>query len=177
MKILIGIMYSIENELGECITAINRQTYRNFSLFLVKRLPNKQAHDRLYGTFTEQNAHYDLFLKIDADMVLTRTTFLAEVVAYFRQHSDVDNLQVAVFDCICDRLIYGLHVYNRRFRWSATDEPLFVDRRSASPPSNEYQTTKNWRPPLTTAQIRTVSSHITTDCIKRSKYCSTATLS
>lgn len=132
MKLLIGIMYCFENEFGQCIKAIKDQTYRDFDTFVIKRRPNKEAHDLLYRTFMEKNSQYDLFIKIDADMVLARPTLFAEVVEYFQQHPEVDNLQIALDDFFCDRRIYGLHVYGPRYRWKHDQEQIFVDRRSAS---------------------------------------------
>jgi hypothetical protein len=128
MKILIGVMYCIENEYEQCLESIKRQSYRHHDYFVVEKLPNKEAHDTLYSTFMKRAEDYDFFIKIDADMVLVKDSFFEDIIAYFSKHPDVDDLQIAVHDFFCDRLIYGLHVYSSRMVWEIKDEKLFVDR-------------------------------------------------
>lgn len=128
-KLLIGILYCGENEFGACIESINGQTYKNFEYFVIKNLPNKEAHDTLYQNFMDSSKEADLFLKIDADMVLTRSTFFEEVILEMNDIPDVDNLQIAVLDYFTNSLIYGLHIYRNTVTWDLnSDESVFVDR-------------------------------------------------
>jgi hypothetical protein len=127
MKILVGVLYCIENEISQCISSIKQQIYQDYDYFIIEGLPNKEAHNKLYETFMKNNKDYDLFIKIDADMVLSRPTFFSEVVDYITKENDIDDLQIAVNDCFTDRLIYGLHVYNGRMQWEKDHEQIFVD--------------------------------------------------
>lgn len=127
MKILIGIIYCIENELAECIRSIEKQKYTDYEYFVIEKLHKKQAMDRLYQTFMDSSDNYYLFIKIDADMVLARPTFFEEVVKYMSVNSDIDDLQIGVHDFFTDRLIYGLHVFSNRMRWEVTNEMVFTD--------------------------------------------------
>jgi hypothetical protein len=127
MRLLVGIMHCIENEFNQCIESIESQTYTNYDYFVVEGLPNKEAHNELYRTFQTNKNKYDLFVKIDADMVLARTTFFAEVVDYFHEHPNTDDLQIAVQDFFTNRLIFGLHVYSKKVKWRINAEKIFVD--------------------------------------------------
>ena len=62
MRILIGILHTIENEFPQCIEAIKNQTYQNFDYFVVENIPNKEAHDTLYRRFMDSADNYELFI-------------------------------------------------------------------------------------------------------------------
>ncbi len=128
MKLLIGILYTIENEFPQCIEAIEKQTYQNFDYFVIENLPNKEAHDTLYQRFMDGATEYDLFIKIDADMVLTRDTFFEEVVKKMSENPEVEHLAIAVHDFFTNRLIWGLNVYRNTVKWDNGNESIFVDR-------------------------------------------------
>ena len=64
-------MYCKENEYDSCKRSISHQDYPVTDFLTVENKPNKEAHDILYSTFSEYPQEYDLFLKLDADMVLT----------------------------------------------------------------------------------------------------------
>ncbi len=127
MKILVGILHCIENEFGDCIESIEAQTLKTRDHFILSNLPNKDAHDTLYRTFMDRAQDFDLFIKIDADMVLARPRFFEEVAQHFNNSSDLSHLIVAVHDWFTDKSIMGLHVYRSDYRWEVTSETLFVD--------------------------------------------------
>ncbi len=128
MRILICILYSIENEYEECKKSIFGQTYKNYDTFTIEQMPKKQAHDRIFQTFMDRANQFDLFIKIDADMVLCRTTLFSEIVNEVNNHPDYDHFQIAVRDHFTNKLIYGLNVYRSTVKWSITTEKLFTDR-------------------------------------------------
>lgn len=128
MKLLIGIMHTIENEFEQCIESIKSQTHQDFDYFVIQNLPNKQAHDKLYKTFMDNAGKYDLFIKIDADMVLVRSTFFEEVIEKMQSDPELDNLQIAVQDFYTDSLIHGLNIFRNRVKWKISNEKIFVDR-------------------------------------------------
>lgn len=132
MKVLIGTLHSIENELEQCLAAIQSQTLPACDAFLISGRPNKEAHDELYRTFMARAHEVDLFIKIDADMVLTRPTFFAEVAGYFEQRPGLDHLMIAVHDWMTDRNVMGLHVFRSTHRWITGQESYFVDTLDAT---------------------------------------------
>lgn len=127
MKILVGIMHCIENEFDQCLAAIDQQTYPIHDRFILSNLPNKTAHNRLYSTFMGQADQVDLFVKIDADMVLSRKTFFEELAEWFSREKDVRHLQIELDDWLTDRRIMGLNVYRNDYKWIRNNELYFVD--------------------------------------------------
>lgn len=132
MKILVGILYCIENELEECIASVNQQTHQGFDYFVLENLPKREAHHQLYAKFSAGAQDYDIFVKLDADMVLSRDTFFEEVVCEFTNDPQLTLLQVAVHDFFTDRLIFGQHNYRNTVRWSPRDDALFTDKQTHS---------------------------------------------
>jgi len=120
-------MYCIENEFEQCLRSIERQTYQDFEYFVIKNLPNKLAHDTLYQTFMDRAEQFDLFIKIDADMVLCRDTFFEEVIHEMDINPEYNHFQIGVWDHFTQKLIHALHVYRSSVKWKSSDEKYFVD--------------------------------------------------
>jgi hypothetical protein len=133
MRICVGTLYSGEREYDRCCASIRRQTHTAADHFVIRDLPNREAHQALYRGFEQRSKSNDLFVKIDADMVLRRDEFFADLVAWFGEHPGIDELEIAVQDFFTDRLIFGLHVFRRGVEWPSQDETLFVDRSPVHP--------------------------------------------
>jgi hypothetical protein len=127
MRIFVGTLYTIENEFDECVAAVEDQSYRDFQHFVFEGLPNKEAHDTLYGTFMERSDDFDLLVKVDADMVIEDGDLLSKIVDKFEANEWLKDLEIAVYDFFSDQLIWGMHAYRSTVRWRRTDENLFVD--------------------------------------------------
>ncbi len=127
MRILVGTLYTIENEFEECCAAIRAQTHQNFEHLVLKGLPNKEAHDRLYRTFEQRCHEFDLMIKVDADMVIENRFLFEKIVNKFQADRNLNWLCMQVHDFYCNRLIWGLNVYRNTIRWKYRDEQLFVD--------------------------------------------------
>lgn len=140
MRILIGILHTIENEFEECLAAIDRQTHRDWDRFVLHNLPNKKSHEVLYQTFMERSSECDLFVKIDADMVLYDDDALARIVRRLRQTPAVDVLCVGVHDYFTDSIIAGMCTYRSHVRWARNDQRLFIDDWPVPPEKREVDT-------------------------------------
>jgi hypothetical protein len=127
LRILVGTLYCGENEFGALKQSLRDQTYPHWEHVVYKNLPNKEAHDRLYRTFMEEQDEFDLFLKLDADMVLRSDEGLEQIVRMFGEDPNLDHLTLAVRDWYSDSLIEGLHTFSDRARWETGDESRFVD--------------------------------------------------
>jgi hypothetical protein len=127
MKILVGIMHCIENEIEQCLESIDAQTLPAYDRFVISNRPNKEAHDTLYRTFMDRAAEVDLFIKVDADMVLARRTFFRECADKFTADPALQHLQIALNDWMTKRRIFGLHVYRSSHKWQRSSEAIFVD--------------------------------------------------
>lgn len=132
-RILVGTLYCGENEYDACCSSIKSQTHKLWEHFTISDKPNKEAHDSLYEQFMERASDFELFIKVDADMVLARPTFFEEAAQWMQAHNDIDNLQVAVQDFFSNRLIGGLHVFRSTVRWERDDENVFVDHCPVAP--------------------------------------------
>jgi hypothetical protein len=127
MRILVGTLYTIENEFEECCAAIRKQTYKSFDHLIIKDLPKKEAHDTLYQTFMDKSDIYDLLIKVDADMVLCSDKFFEGVVQKFTMDSQLDLFLIAVHDYFTDKLIMGLNIFRNTVRWRKNTNNLGTD--------------------------------------------------
>lgn len=138
MKILVGILYSIENEFEECKRAIEEQQQTDFEYFTIEKLPNLEAHNKLYQTFMSRAAEFDLFVKVDADMVLCRNTFFKEVADEMNQHQKTNHLEIGVWDYFTQQLIGALNIFRNNVVWSLSPSDIFVDIQSNTRGSKTY---------------------------------------
>ena len=133
VKIGIGIFYSGENEFEACLDALEAQSYSNYSLKVFKGLGNKEAHDALYSYFMSVSGSHDIFVKLDADMVLRTPEILNEIAELFARENELDHATFTVFDWYSQRPIVGLHAFSKRASWKPLKESLFVDHNPTIP--------------------------------------------
>jgi hypothetical protein len=126
LRVLVGTLSCGENELDRCIEALHRQAYRDWEQFIVANLPERDAHERLYAGFMERRGEFDLFLKLDADMVFPDPHRLGTAVELFRRDAILDHAIFRVHDWMSEALLVGVHVFRSRVRWGRCD-PLFPD--------------------------------------------------
>lgn len=126
-RLLILTLYSGENEFAQCIEAIQNQTYTNWKHEVFRFLPNLEAHQALYNKIMDSREDFNLFLKIDADMVLSKKDALTDIVQCFKREPDLDHAVFSVRDWYSQTNIMGLHAYTNRVSWPAINEKLFVD--------------------------------------------------
>jgi len=132
MKILVGILHSIENEFEESLDSLNRQSYQEYDQFVVEGLPNRQAHDTLYRRFMDAASAYDLFMKLDADMVLEDRLLLERIVSRFQASEGMDVLTIPVLDFFTGRYIQGFHTYRSNVTWARQEDDVFTDMNDVS---------------------------------------------
>jgi len=126
-RILILTLFSGENEFESCRRSVNSQTYVNRDQRVFEKLPNAEAHARLYETIAAESERYDLFFKLDADMVLADDEVLSDLVGIFEERPQLDHLVVAVTDWMSDSHVIGAHLFSNRVRWRPHAETLHVD--------------------------------------------------
>ena len=126
-KVLVLILNSGEKELQESIDKLQHQTYKNWEKIVFSNLSNKVAHDTLYNYIMNHHDEYDLFVKLDADMVMTNDCVLENIVNYFEKNPNIDQGNFAVYDKMSNQNIMGLLVFTGKARWERNDEDLFVD--------------------------------------------------
>lgn len=132
-RILVGTLYCGENEFSALRQSLAEQSYSRWEHVVFENLPNKEAHDRLYQTFMDERDRFDLFLKLDADMVFRSDEGLRRIVEVFDEHAELDHLTLAVQDWYSDSLIEGLHTFSDRASWPVRSDSRFVDASPAVP--------------------------------------------
>lgn len=135
LRLLVLTLHSGENEFEACKMSLAAQTKPPERHVVISDLPNAQAHKALYDRIMDAANEYDLFLKLDADMVLMRETALAEIRELFEREREADHLEVQVYDHFTGELIPAVHVYSNRVRWpeAGSGDRLFVDPRPSYP--------------------------------------------
>ena len=126
-RALVLSMYAGEQEFESCREALGGQLSAAFTHLVIRDLPNRQAHAELYRSIMAERANYDVFIKLDADMVLTGRDALSRIVACFERVSDLDHLVFGVADWFTGTDIIGLHAFSNRVSWETSDDRLFVD--------------------------------------------------
>ncbi len=127
LNVLVGTLYSSEHELDRCVDALQQQHHCHRSQFIIEHMAEKAAHDELYSRFMHNAAEYDLFLKLDADMILTDPGKLGAAVALFEQSPELDHAVFTVQDWMADSAIVGIHMFRNRVRWAQRHDVLFSD--------------------------------------------------
>ncbi len=128
MRILIGILHCIENEYQECINALQQQTDKNFEYFVLDNLPKKHAADEVYKKFMQNSGEFDIFMKLDADMVIEDSRFLEHVVEEFELRPWMQLLSLPVYDYFTERLIPAVNIYRNDVKFPMKHDGLFTDQ-------------------------------------------------
>jgi hypothetical protein len=127
MRLLIGTMHSNEQEFEACVSGIRAQQGVQFEHIVLENLPHKEAHDKLYSTFMENASRFDVFVKVDSDMVITNKYLFAAIADRFKRAPAMDELAIAVHDFFPDRLVYGMYSYRNTVRWDKKAPLVFSD--------------------------------------------------
>ncbi len=127
MRFLIGILYCGESQYEACKSAIDSQSHTDWEVFEVKDLPNHEAHQTLFKTFSDNSEEFDAFVKVDADMEFCHNDFLKELAAYFAAHSQIDHVTMKVDDFFTGRLIWGLNAFRSTVVFSDSDS-VYTDK-------------------------------------------------
>jgi len=133
MRVLVGTLYSGENEFDECVAAIKGQTFTDFDHLVIRNLPKREAHRVLFTSFVENASEYSLLIKVDADMVPYSDAIFERIVEKMTQSPDLDVLGVGVQDFFTGRLINGLNTFRNTVRWDFDKVTLFTDTPELDP--------------------------------------------
>lgn len=126
-KCLIVSLYVNENEEAQSKRSVMLQKGVAADHRVIRGLPNKEAHAALYKTIMENAHRYDVFVKLDADMVFCHVNSLKKLCEFFQSDSNLDHLVSCVRDVPSRSNIFGLHAFSNRVKWKQTREGLFVD--------------------------------------------------
>jgi len=107
IKVLFLVMYSGEGDYEQCIEAAKNQVGIEYDFFEVKNLSLKDAHIAIYSYWNEHKDDYDMFVKLDADMVLINQTKVIDVWNEIK-NTKLALLCVWVDDFLRKRLVPGM---------------------------------------------------------------------
>ncbi len=127
-KILVGTLFSGENEYAACLEAIRKQSFQNFEHMLIENLPELEAHNKLYRAFIDHAEEYELLIKVDADTVLLSEDLFARIVEKFAQNQWLEVMNIGVLDFFTDEMIpAGIQIYRNTVRWDFSKDTVFPD--------------------------------------------------
>ena len=126
-KIFVGTLACGESELDECCAAVQAQQGVDATHLVISNLREREAHLALWDSWEKQKSHHDIFVKIDADTVLSRPTALREIADLFSS-PDVTGAQILLHDYFTDRLIAGLNAFSRAVTFKKSRSRLMPDR-------------------------------------------------
>jgi hypothetical protein len=79
IKVLFLVMYSGEGDYDKCIESAKAQKGIDASFYIVENEPMKEAHYSIYSYWNEHCEEFDMFVKLDADCVLSSNTKVIDV--------------------------------------------------------------------------------------------------
>lgn len=125
-KFLVGMLYSGESEYELSVTSLKSQSLKDWDLYEVKNLREKEAHDNLYAYFMSQADSYEYFFKLDADMVLEDQSTLQKIydVCY---EENLAHLMSYVYDCPSRQYIPGVQIFRCDCLWMGSNDLLNTD--------------------------------------------------
>lgn len=125
-RIFVGTLACGEAELDACRAAVTSQQGVSVTHHVIADLPELEAHNRLWAAWNDRKADHDVFVKVDADTVLSRDTALAEIARLFEDRN-VTGAQILLHDFFTDRLIAGLNSFSPDVVFKVGADRLFAD--------------------------------------------------
>lgn len=127
-RIFVGTMYAEEGDFSACMQRIKDQEGVSVSHFIISGMKEKQAHNALWHAWNDQKSEHDLFVKVDADTVLTSPHTLKIIADLFRENSRVTGLQAPLQDYMTNTHINGLNAFSPVVTFNDTRDELYCDR-------------------------------------------------
>ena len=143
-RVLVLTLSTDEPQLERCVDSVRAQKQVTLEHRIISGLGNAEAHRELYATIESRASEFDVFVKVDADMVLAGDAVLGVIAGMFRRDPELDHVQLAIDDFYTDEPIMGVHAFSPRASWPRTDEQLFVDASPLIPGRRAVL----WKPPV-----------------------------
>ncbi len=89
-------------------------------------MPEYEAHNMLWAAWNAAKTDHDIFVKIDADTILNRSSALEEICQLFKQ-PDVTGVQIPLHDFFTDELINGLNAFSPLVTFEPSRLRLYAD--------------------------------------------------
>lgn len=134
MKIFVGTMFSGENELAKCISAIRTQHDVEITHYIVRNKREIEAHRDLYSTWNDVKNNYDMFVQVDADTVLIKPSLMQRVIVELRaaKEEGFTSLQYPLLDLLTEQSILGLNCYHPDVVFNVPNDEVYCDRSTSN---------------------------------------------
>ena len=127
LKVFVGTLHSNEGDFEECCKAIKSQIDVEVTHHVISGLNEKDAHNALWTAWRDNQTSHDLFVKVDADTVLTTPSILSEIHKTLIRE-EATGLQAPLHDYMTNQLIIGLNAYTPQVQFLETQDKLYCDR-------------------------------------------------
>lgn len=127
LRVLVGTLYSAEKEFMESRNSALKQQYCRVEHYVIKDLNEFEAHNLLWKVLNSRTDSYDLFVKLDADTILSKSS-LFHTVHERLISKNLDGIQLSLFDYYSQSSIYGLGIFLPNVRFKQSRSRLFADR-------------------------------------------------
>lgn len=126
-RVLVVTLYSDEQEFEACSASVAMQSLPPTEHVVIRGLPKIAAHAALHRACESRAEQNDVFVKLDADMVIIRPDLLERIAERFAQEPELDHLKIAVQDFFSDRLVGALNAYRATSRWAPVQDNFRTD--------------------------------------------------
>lgn len=126
-RVLVVTLHSGEQEFEACRASVASQTLAPVEHVIVSGLPKLAAHREFHRVCESRASACDVFVKLDADMVITRPDLLERIAERFVREPELDHLKIAVQDFFSDRLVGALNAYRSTSRWATVEDNFTTD--------------------------------------------------
>ena len=128
MKVFVGTMECGENDFDNCSKIIKEQENAHICHFVVSNMSEHEAHQKLYSVWEQAKNTYELFIKVDADTILSHSNVISEHVKLFTNNPRLTGTQAWLHDYLTDSKIYGLSCIRNTVSFTKCTNHLYPDR-------------------------------------------------
>lgn len=109
-KVFIGTLFSGEGEFERCKSILDKQVDADIVHYIVDNKPILEACEEMYSTWSRVNNDFDIFIQVDADMVLKNSNTVF-TIAKTLCDSEYNHISYPVFDHLSNHNIWALNAY------------------------------------------------------------------
>ena len=127
-NVFIGTMFTGEGDYDDACLAISNQQNVKIHHVVIKNLPEKEAHNALWSAWREAKNDFDMFVKVDADTILSHQNVIFELWTMMFKNTRITGIQAPLYDHFTDGEINGLNCFSPKVTFRDTADSLFCDR-------------------------------------------------
>jgi hypothetical protein len=125
---LVGTLECGEGDFAKSVESINAQCDIDVEHIVFSNMDEPSAHHALYSTWNRRKHEFDLFVKVDADIVLSNERVLKTFADVFESNHNITGVQAYLHDYYTDSMIFGITCINRVPVLNDAVDRLYCDR-------------------------------------------------